>query len=529
MPAPTTADELVALIRKSNLLDPATLDEYLAAHPKPFTDPASLTARMRADGLLGAFHVEQLMRGKYRGFFLGKHKLLDRIGLGGMGQVFLAEHVNLRRRVAIKVLPPDRAQNEFSRERFLREARAAGQLDHPNLVRAFDVDSEGDVFFLVMEFVDGVSFHELVTRHGPLEATRAAYYLWQAAHGLAYMSERGLVHRDVKPANLLVDRQGVVKVLDLGLVRSQAESDDLTRNEGVKILGTADYLAPEQALECSKVDVRADIYSLGATAYFLLTGRPPFEGAKTAQKLIAHQVQRVRPLREARPDVPVALGAVIERMLAKRPADRYQTPGEVIAALDAWAIDPPPPPAAHEIPNVIGCGTAASSSAVNLSGSSVRTPRPATGSGSSGSGTRYSNGSHLKLGHLSGVRSGVRQPVAAIAEPPKRVSEAPVLPPILPAAATHGLVGRQSSGAVRRVVVVEESESLTHRRAVVRQRTWVAVAASLTLAAAVCIVALLTGAVGSRGDASPLPAKAKDRPDGPAARTVTTSPTGRGH
>src|SRR5262245_36596756 len=137
MPAPTTADELVTLVRKSKLLDPAELDEYLSNQQVPFADPAALCARMRADGLLGAFHVEQLLRGKYRGFFLGKHKLLDRIGLGGMGQVFLAEHVNMRRRVAIKVLPPDRAQNEFSRERFLREARAAGQLDHPNLVRAF--------------------------------------------------------------------------------------------------------------------------------------------------------------------------------------------------------------------------------------------------------------------------------------------------------------------------------------------------------------------------------------------------------
>jgi serine/threonine protein kinase len=526
MPAPTTVDELVSLIRKSNLLDPAVLDEYLAAHPGPFADPGALCARMHADGLLGAFHVEQLLRGKYRGFFLGKHKLLDRIGLGGMGQVFLAEHVNLRRRVAIKVLPPDRAQNEFSRERFLREARAAGQLDHPNLVRAFDVDCEGDVYFLVMEFVDGVSFHELVTRHGPLDGARAAYYLWQAAHGLAYMSERGLVHRDVKPANLLVDRHGVVKLLDLGLVRSQVESDDLTRNEGVKILGTADYLAPEQALECSKVDVRADIYSLGATAYFLLTGKPPFGGDKTAQKLIAHQVQRVKPIREQRPDVPAALAAAIERMLAKRPADRYQTPGEVIAALDAWAIEPPPPPAAHEIPAVIGCGTTASSS-VNLSSGVTRTPRPGTGSGSSGSGTRYTHGSHLKLGHLSGVRSGIRQPAAAVAEPPKRVAEAPVLPPILPAAATHGLLKRPAPGVRPRIASMDETEPETRPSIMTRQRTWVAVVASLTLAAVVCIVALLSGAVGNRGDAAPLPAEAHDRTDGPATRAATTSPPGR--
>ncbi len=495
MPAPTTVDELVTLVRKSNLLDSAELDEYLTALPGPFDDPAALCSRMRADGLLGAFHVEQLLRGKYRGFFLGKHKLIDRIGLGGMGQVFLAEHVKLRRRVAIKVLPPARAQNEFSRERFLREARAAGQLDHPNLVRAFDVDSEGDVYFLVMEFVDGVSFHDLVSKHGQLDATRAAYYLWQAAHGLAYMSERGLVHRDVKPANLLVDRQGVVKLLDLGLVRSEAEADDLTRNEGVKILGTADYLAPEQALECSKVDVRADIYSLGATGYFLLTGRPPFVEGKIAQKLIAHQVQRVPAIRESRPDVPAALAAVIERMLAKRAGERYQTPGEVIAALDAWAIDPPPPPAEHEIPSVIGCGTDASSS-VNLSGGSTRTPRPGTGPGSSG--VRYSHESQLKIGRLSGVRSGIRQSSVAVAEAPVRPD--PALPPILPAAATHGMAGR--APAVTPLSVVRETGA-SDRADRTRRRAWVAVAASLALAAAACGVALLTGAVSGRTDVHP--------------------------
>jgi serine/threonine protein kinase len=524
MPAPTTADELVSLVRKSNLLDPAELDGYLSALPGSFAEPSALCARMRADGLLGAFHVEQLLRGKYRGFFLGKHKLIDRIGLGGMGQVFLAEHVNMRRRVAIKVLPPDRAQNEFSRERFLREARAAGQLDHPNLVRAFDVDCEGDVYFLVMEFVDGVSFHDLVSRHGQLDATRAAYYLWQAAHGLAYMSARGLVHRDVKPANLLVDRQGVVKLLDLGLVRSQQESDDLTRNEGVKILGTADYLAPEQALECSRVDVRADIYSLGATGFFLLTGKPPYEGAKIAQKLIAHQVQRVPAVRELRPDVPPALAAVVERMLAKRPAERYQTPGEVIAALDPWTIDPPPPPAEHEIPAVVGFGTPSSSS-VNLSSSVTRTPRPGTGPGS-GSGVRYTHESHLKIGHRSGSRSGIRQPSPAVAEEPARFDGAPVLPPILPAAATHGHVRQPARGEAP--LFAAPAAPAAAPPGEVRSRAWVAVAASLTLAVAACVVALLTGAAGSRDDDAPHPTENNSRLDETPSRAASTSLPGRG-
>src|SRR5262249_18856167 len=151
-------------------------------------------------------------------FFLGRYKVLDRIGLGGMGQVFLAEHREMRRRVALKVMPPDRTENQYARERFFREARAAGQLDHPNLVRAYDVDQDGSVIFLVMEFVDGISFQDLVARHGPLDPVRAVHYLWQAASGLGFLADRGMVHRDIKPANLLVDRNGVVKILDLGLV-----------------------------------------------------------------------------------------------------------------------------------------------------------------------------------------------------------------------------------------------------------------------------------------------------------------------
>jgi serine/threonine protein kinase len=213
MPAPTTIPELLEVVRKSNLIESARLDAYLVTHPGPYETPAELCDRMQADGLITPFHARQLVRGKHRGFFLGKHKVLDRIGLGGMGQVFLAEHVTMKRRVAIKVLPPDRAENKFARERFLREARAAGLLDHPNLVRAFDVDADGDIIFLVMEFVDGISFHDLVSRFGPLDPARAGYYLWQAANGLAYLHAHGLIHRDIKPANLLV-RDGAIVVID---------------------------------------------------------------------------------------------------------------------------------------------------------------------------------------------------------------------------------------------------------------------------------------------------------------------------
>jgi serine/threonine protein kinase len=510
MPVPTNADEFIALVRKSNLIDPARLEAYLATHPGPHESPAALAQRMRADGLLGGFHVEQLLRGRYRGFFLGKHKVLDRIGLGGMGQVFLAEHVNMRRRVAIKVLPPDRASNEFTRQRFLREARAAGQLDHPNLVRAYDVDEDRGVYFLVMEYVDGVSLYELITRVGPLAPERAAHYLWQAANGLQYMSERGMVHRDIKPANLLVDRLGVIKILDLGLVRSQEETDSLTRGEGVKILGTADYLAPEQAIDCSRVDVRADIYGLGATGYFLLTGRPPFGGEKVAQKLIAHQTQPVIPVHELRPEVPPELSAVISRMLAKRPSDRYQTPAEVISALDPWAAEPPPPPTGREIPAVAGCEMYASSAAVNLSWSAVKAasrsgsrPGIATGPGSgSGSGIRFQSDSNVGIGQKSSPRPDQTPLPTALAPGTGQPVEpkfwgGQTLPPVLPASATHALAGDAARGVRGRPAAVAGPATPVHTRPSSLRQVLVAVTIVLTVTLAVWTVSLLTGLIGS--------------------------------
>lgn len=449
MPAPTTMQALLDLIRRSRLVEPARFEGYLAVHGESATTPEAFCRKMQADGLLTSFHVEQLLRGKHRGYFLGKYKILDRIGLGGMGQVFLAEHASMKRRVAIKVLPPDRAENEFTRERFMREARASGQLDHPNLVRAFDVDSEGDVYFLVMEYIDGISFHDLVGRFGPLTPARAAYYLWQAACGLEYLSSRGLIHRDIKPANLLVDRLGVVKILDLGLVRSEVENDDLTRGEGVKILGTADYLAPEQAIDCSKVDIRADLYSLGATGYYLLTGRPPFEGEKVAHKLIAHQTKSITPVHVIRPEVPPELSAVISTLLAKKPGERFQTPNEVMDALASWAQNPPPAPTEHEIP-VTSIGSLGSPhSAVSIISPHGRVGHAGSSSSlsmQSGSSLRYQTPLHPPgtVTPRPGSMPGPIDKPAPIAEappitltpPPKRSGS---LPPLLPAMATHGV------------------------------------------------------------------------------------------
>ena len=206
--------------------------------------------------------------------------------------------------------------------------------------------------FLIMEYVDGVSLQHLVEKGGPLDVVRAAHYVAQAAQGLQYAHESGLVHRDVKPANLLVDRLGTVKVLDLGLARLMRDDNDkLTKqyNENA-ILGTADYLAPEQAQDSHQVDIRADVYSLGCTFYFLLTGRTPFEGGNVLDKLRWHQMRQPQSVRRLRPDVPETLAAVVEKMMAKDPAQRYQTPWDVVKDLTPWTAIPIPPPVPEELP-----------------------------------------------------------------------------------------------------------------------------------------------------------------------------------
>jgi serine/threonine protein kinase len=271
-----------------------------------------------------------------------------------MGTVYLCEHLTVGRKVAVKVLPTSQADNPASLGRFYREARASGVLDHPNLVKAHDVDQEGPLHYLVMEYVDGSSLQDIVARFGPLSTPRACHYVKMAAQGLQAAHAAGLIHRDVKPGNVILERNGNVRVLDLGLARFYNDNvDPLTlKYDDKHVLGTADYVAPEQALNSHEVDIRADVYSLGATFYFLLTGRPPFPEGKTAQKLIWHQVREPTPIREVRRDVPEAVAAIIERMMVKDPARRYQSPAEVVEALLPLTTEPVPPPAEKEMPRL---------------------------------------------------------------------------------------------------------------------------------------------------------------------------------
>lgn len=354
-PSSSSGEAFLTLLRKSQLIEETKLEEAIASlEDSEHADPKDVAQAFINMGLLTRFQVRLLLQGKWRGFFIaGKYRLLDMIGEGGMGKVYLCEHRRMQRMVAIKVLPVRLANDEAARERFDREARAIASLNHMNIVQAYDIDSHEGMHYIVMEFVDGVSLQGLVAVRGPLPVSRAVNYLGQAAEGLQHGHEMGLVHRDIKPANLLLARDGTIKVLDYGLARFfDNRGDDFTRrHEGNSIIGTADYLAPEQAIDCSDVDVRADLYALGCTAYYLFTGQPPFgREIPTHTKLLMHQSKDPTPLRELRPDLDPALCEVFRKLMIKDPKLRFQQPKEVVEALQPWLNQPVQPPSDDEIP-----------------------------------------------------------------------------------------------------------------------------------------------------------------------------------
>ena len=363
----TTVDAFVELVRKSDLVEADRLSAYLdklKGSKELVSEPQRLAELLVRDCLLTKFQTDQLLAGKWKGFHVGKYKVLELLGTGGMGKVYLAEHKFMRRRVALKVLPRSRVASDSSLlERFYREAKALGALDHPNIVRAYDHDHENELHFLVMEFVDGPSLQDMIRIGGPISWNAAVHYLYQGALGLQHAHEVGLVHRDIKPGNLLVDRGGTVKILDMGLARFfRDEEDMLTKKYDENVLGTADYLAPEQAIDSHNVDIRDDIYSLGGTIYFTLTGQSPFGEGTVAQKLIWHQTRRPRSLKEIRPQTPDALVDIIGKMMAKEVGDRYQVPGDVARAVEPLLQGASPPPPEEQMPILsplsrIGLGT----------------------------------------------------------------------------------------------------------------------------------------------------------------------------
>ena len=269
---------------------------------------------------------------------IGRYEVVAHLATGGMGEVYKARDVELGRIVALKVLPTHLSENANSVERFRREARHAARLSHKNIVTLYDWGQDGGTWFLALEFVDGTDLNSYINSRGRLDPQEAWLITIQAVRALDHAFQRGVVHRDIKPSNFLLTRQGRkvrVKLTDLGVARAIRDEDYRVTRAGTTV-GTLDYLAPEQALDSHAVDARADVYSLGATFYFLLTGRSPFRGAAA-------------PLRDLRPDLPAGLAAIVERMLALTPAERYQSAADVAAALLPWVQRPVPPPTSEDL------------------------------------------------------------------------------------------------------------------------------------------------------------------------------------
>jgi eukaryotic-like serine/threonine-protein kinase len=362
MPAPATVIELLEIVAKSGLLKQQMIDRYFRnfSQASPTTQIQGLLQHLIDNRAITAFHATHLFTGRYKGFFLGgKYKLLAHLGSGGMGEVYLAEQLLLDRLVAIKILKLTNNKNDSAgaTQRFFREARAVAALQHPNIAQLFDVSSSGPNPYMVMEYVDGTNMHAVVSEHQPLSVTRAVNYTVQSSRGLEHAHQNGLVHRDVKPGNLIVDRQGIVKVLDLGMARYHSDSSkngNLTaKYDDNNLIGTADFMSPEQTNNSSAVDERADVYSLGCTLYYLLTGRAPFEDGTIAQKLLWHQVKSPLSLDMFRQDIPQALSRVVDQMMAKDRDRRYQSMTEVRQVLTPWYTATIPAPPASEMPEQI--------------------------------------------------------------------------------------------------------------------------------------------------------------------------------
>ena len=355
MPINSTAALLEAL-KRYNILEPHQLKQAAQELQQRFPDPRALAKELLQRGWVTAFQVNRLFQDKGQELLLGSYLLLEPLGQGGMGQVFKARHQRLDRVDAVKVIRSNLLANPNALERFRREAKAAARLSHPNVITVYDAGESGGTHFLAMEYIVGTDLSQMVKEKGPAPVAQACDYIRQAACGLAHAHEKGLVHRDIKPSNLLVTQTqgtralGVVKLLDLGLARLAPLGGDEAAHsltDTGAVVGTADFIAPEQARNARDVDIRADLYSLGCTLYYLLAGKIPFPGETLTEKLIKHQLEEPRPLEVLRPGLPPGLLAVVRKLMAKQAENRYQAPAEVAVALQPFCATAEPLPVEH--------------------------------------------------------------------------------------------------------------------------------------------------------------------------------------
>ncbi|MEZ6130070.1 MAG: FHA domain-containing serine/threonine-protein kinase [Planctomycetaceae bacterium] len=341
MQAPTVATDFLELLERSELLSAAQVRK--AVEKFELTDdllPEDVARKLVQARVLTPFQAERLLEGRYRGFVIDGYRVREVLGVGGMGCVYIAEDRDQDRKIALKVMSTKHSVDAGMLARMKLEARAGMQIKHPNVIETYRIDSTGAVNYMVMEFMRGVSLHELVALHGPVQWQMTCDLFRQIASGLHAAHRLGIIHRDIKPANILVDATGVAKLLDFGLARLAGNSGDefsLAMIFGHECLGTPDYIAPEQAEDSNSVKETADVYSLGCTMYVALTGRVPFPQKANAAKLKAHKVLTARSIGEIRSDVPPEVIAIVEKMMEKNPADRYQSAQQVADALKPYA------------------------------------------------------------------------------------------------------------------------------------------------------------------------------------------------
>ncbi len=355
-----TAQHLLAALRESGLHPPERLD-FAAQFLVASEDDVSLADQLLTHGLLTPYMHRKVRINRSYEILFGPYLILDKIGEGGMGKVYRAVQLGKGQLVALKVVRQHLITNKTVKRRFKKEAAAAAAFDHPNIVKLYDADEVNGRYYLAMEYVDGIDLARLVKQFGHPPTIGLAHYLEvceyirQAALGLQHAHDKGMVHRDIKPSNLLVygDRalpgtrgKAILKILDMGLVRSMIDDDDAYSTELTRdgtVVGTPDYMSPEQAKNSSTVDARADLYSLGCTFYYMLRGKSPFPDGSPIDKLLRHQLDAPPDLANERPDVPRSVCDIVLKLMQKKPEDRYQTGADVANAIAAVLAGNPMP------------------------------------------------------------------------------------------------------------------------------------------------------------------------------------------
>ncbi|MEZ6141282.1 MAG: serine/threonine-protein kinase [Zavarzinella sp.] len=329
-----------ATVLGSSLLAESQYDVAIA-DLEPTADPKAIAKHLIRKELITKYQAERLLAGRTDGFVVGQYRILDELGRGGMGRVYKALHTSMSRLVAMKVISQNLLKTEKARDFFQREVLAVAKLIHPNIVTAYDARQSEEICYLVMEFVDAPTLADTIRNRPPMPFQHAVEIIRQTAAGLSCAHALEIVHRDIKPSNLLVQNSiagPLVKIVDFGLARLNVgdEAPKASSVNGGAMVGTAEYISPEQARNYNNVDARSDIYSLGCTFYLLVTGSVPFPGGTSMQKALRHLTDQPVPVRQLRPDTPPPLAAIIERMLQKKPEDRFQSCLELLAALEGF-------------------------------------------------------------------------------------------------------------------------------------------------------------------------------------------------